>query len=98
MADDEEHELGPGVAQHVKHQDAPIDKKQALNSVLGAIVMTGTSGRGPGTVPLDGGTPTNVASPLEISEFNSGFSPSVTYDFTLGPDGKVYGKGDDDRI
>jgi hypothetical protein len=98
MGDEDDHELGPGVAQHVKHQDAPIDKKAALNAVLAAIVQTGTSGKGPGTVPLDGGTPTNAPQPISIKEFNSGVSPSVTYNYVLGPDGKIYGKGDEGRI
>lgn len=91
-------ELGPGVASHVKHQDAPIDKTQAKNAVLGAIIMTGTSGKGPGTVPIDGGKPTNAPEPIATKEFNSGVAPSVTYEFALGPDGKIYGTADKEKI
>ena len=52
-------------------------------AVSNAIVQSGASGLGPSTAPQ----------PISVSA-HGGDDPSITYDFTTGSDGKIYGKGD----
>src|SRR5216684_1644366 len=60
----------------------PIDASMQ-QAVSNAIVQSGASGLGPSAAPA----PLNVFS-------QGGDDPSVTFQFTRGSDGKLYGKGD----
>ncbi len=81
LAADDEAELGPGVAQKVNKEDAPLDHAVMKDAAREGVRRSGA------------GDPLKPSEPIKDEWFQSGKFPSDTYSYNLGADGKIYGKG-----